>query len=387
MNTSLRSPLQSLQAGHWFKLICGASYQHLPAVRNLSLIYALAGADCIDVSADAAVVAAAREGVAAAKVLAQSSQDVTAFALGSAPPAPWLMISLNDGEDPHFRKATFDPQRCPADCPRPCADLCPAAAILPADSITGSIEEFQGVIAERCYGCGRCLPVCPLGLIETQAYQRSVGAIAPLLTTVDAVEIHTQVGHFAQFQRLWTELKPWIKPLKLIAVSCPDGPNLLDYLWQLYDLIQPLSIPLVWQTDGRPMSGDIGNGTTRATLRLGTKVLASGPPGYVQLAGGTNASTVPKLQAQQLLPRPGAPLATPHNQAVGIAGVAYGSYARTQLQDILTPSLDPGGLSQIEADPQSLHQALTQAMTLIHPLKQPHWHFTRGGLSPPVSVP
>jgi Fe-S-cluster-containing hydrogenase component 2 len=382
VNTSLRSPLQSLQAGHWFKLICGASYQHLPAVRNLSLIYALAGADCIDVSADAAVVAAARKGVAAAKVLAQSSRDVTAFASGPAPPAPWLMISLNDGEDPHFRKATFDPQHCPADCPRPCADLCPAAAIPPAVST----EEFQGVIAERCYGCGRCLPVCPLGLIQAQAYQRSVRAIAPLLATVDAVELHTQVGHFSQFQRLWTELKPWTGHLKLIAISCPDGPDLLDYLWQLYHLIQPLSIPLVWQTDGRPMSGDIGNGATRATLRLGAKVLASGPPGYVQLAGGTNASTVPKLQAQQLLPRPGTPLALPHNRAVGIAGIAYGSYARTQLQEILTSLPDQVGPLQIETNPQGLHQALALAAALIHPLKQPHWHFARGGLSPPVSV-
>ena len=66
-------PLQSLQKGHWFKLICGASYQHLPAVRNLSLAYALAGADCIDVAADAAVVAAAKEGLAVAEKLQDSA--------------------------------------------------------------------------------------------------------------------------------------------------------------------------------------------------------------------------------------------------------------------------------------------------------------------------
>ncbi|MFM6279760.1 MAG: 4Fe-4S ferredoxin, partial [Dolichospermum sp.] len=45
--TDLLAPLQSLKQGNWFKLICGASFQHPPAVRNLTLAYTLAGADCI----------------------------------------------------------------------------------------------------------------------------------------------------------------------------------------------------------------------------------------------------------------------------------------------------------------------------------------------------
>ncbi|NER08760.1 MAG: 4Fe-4S ferredoxin, partial [Okeania sp. SIO3C4] len=53
------SPLISLKKGHWFKLICGASFQHLPTVRNLTLAYTLAGADCIDVAADPAAIASA----------------------------------------------------------------------------------------------------------------------------------------------------------------------------------------------------------------------------------------------------------------------------------------------------------------------------------------
>ena len=55
------SPLKSLENGNWFKLICGASYQHLPDIRNLALVYTLAGADCIDVAADPATIAAAQE--------------------------------------------------------------------------------------------------------------------------------------------------------------------------------------------------------------------------------------------------------------------------------------------------------------------------------------
>ncbi|CAM9692316.1 unnamed protein product, partial [Laminaria digitata] len=57
----------------------------------------------------------------------------------------------------------------------------------------------------------------------------------------------------------------------------------------------------VWQTDGRPMSGDTGRGATTACVRLAQKVLATEavPFGdgqhFVQLAGGTNDRTAPKL--------------------------------------------------------------------------------------------
>ena len=70
----LYKPLRSLNEGHWFKLICGASFQHLPAVRNLTLAYTLAGADCIDVAADPAVIAAAQEGIQVANKLMDGNQ-------------------------------------------------------------------------------------------------------------------------------------------------------------------------------------------------------------------------------------------------------------------------------------------------------------------------
>lgn len=54
-------PQRALEEGTWFKLICGASYQDLPRVTSLASIYTLAGADCIDVSANNAVVTAAIE--------------------------------------------------------------------------------------------------------------------------------------------------------------------------------------------------------------------------------------------------------------------------------------------------------------------------------------
>ncbi|MEL6136248.1 MAG: LdpA C-terminal domain-containing domain [Cyanobacteria bacterium J06628_6] len=347
------SPLTSLQSGQWVKLICGASYQHLPVIRDLAVVYTLAGVDCIDMAADPAVVAAVRHGVEAA--LALVSHVPNGFRH-----RPWLMVSLNDGEDPHFRKAVLGSEGCATGCPQPCVSVCPAAAI-------ESVMDLPAVeiLPERCYGCGRCLPVCPGALIETVSRPLRVGAIATqLLPTLDAIEIHTQPGRQTEFAELWQSLGVAVKKLKLVAVSCPDGPALVEYLRQLSDIMQPVPAALVWQTDGRPMSGDIGVGTTHAAVKLAQKVLNAGLPGHVQLAGGTNAHTIAKLSQRQLLRSTSgiANMADPRKQTV--SGVAYGSYARRLVLPYLTET------GSIEVDLDSLTQAVQLAQTLVDPIRQ-----------------
>jgi Fe-S-cluster-containing hydrogenase component 2 len=359
-------PLHSLRKGKWFKLICGASFQDLPAVRNLTLAYTLAGADCIDVAADPAAIAAAKEGIQAASQVSAIDRP------------PWLMVSLNDAEDPHFRKAEFDPTLCPADCPRPCERICPANAIVfdAPSSLDPIAPPFSGVLDRRCYGCGRCVPICPVGAILTRSYVSAPSTLAPVIleTGVDAVEIHTQVGHGEDFQRLWSAIEPWLDRLQLVAISCPDHPDLIDYLRSIAAWISPLPCALVWQTDGRPMSGDIGAGATRAAIALSQKVLAAGLPGYVQLAGGTNDRTVPKLQELGLLPM--------GVTQGSVAGVAYGSYARKLLSPILnqleqvymthsqlmSPLTPPVSL-RLEEYPDRLALAVDLARSLVSQLK------------------
>ncbi|MFM7426193.1 MAG: LdpA C-terminal domain-containing domain [Elainella sp.] len=414
--TNLYRPLRSLREGRWFKLICGASFQHLPAVRSLTLAYALAGADCIDVAADPAVIAAAQDGLRMARQLIDEAQARGYEVEGS----PWLMVSLNDGEDPHFRKAEFDAGLCPESCPRPCVAVCPVKAIVfDADGLDGgrpdawantqvniqansqpggesrnefAAASFSGVIESLCYGCGRCLTICPVENITARAYVSTPAAVAPLvLTGVDAVEIHTQIGRLEHFRRLWQAILPYRDQLKLISISCPDGEGLIDYLWSLYDLMAPLSCALIWQTDGRPMSGDIGDGATRAAIRLGQKVLAAGLPGYVQLAGGTNHHTVAKLkamglfnpqiqqpaptlnlnpQSERLEANPGLNLEPPQPY---IAGVAYGSYARAILSPILDrlePALELSIRSAQSGPPQPVQSPvdLAPCSTMLNPM-------------------
>ncbi len=384
--TEANTPLYSLREGRWFKLICGASFQHLPAIRSLVLVYAWAGADCVDVAADPAVIAAARSALQAA---AQLKAALPAALPASASPAPtpvdaataatsgtilesqglpWLMVSLNDGEDPHFRKAFFDPHHCPSDCDRPCERICPTHAIYAP--LVPTSEPAAGVSEALCYGCGRCVPVCPYDRITTASRQATPDRLIPGLIAagIDAIEIHTQIGREVAFRQLWAAIAPHLSHLKLIAVSCHDDhldpANYVNYLRSLTailtpDLAQHPACALVWQTDGRPMSGDLGAGATRAAIALGQRVAAAGLPGFVQLAGGTNDRTVPKLRSMGLIP--------------SIAGVAYGGAARSRLQPLLDQlalrEAIAGRVLPIESQPDLWTAAVVTARSLIAPLK------------------
>jgi len=344
-----RNPLNSLKQGNWVKLICGASYQHLPSIRNLALIYTLAGVDCIDVSADKAVIHSALEGISVAQSL-QSKAITLGYHFYSK---PLLMVSINDGEDPHFRKAYFDSNLCPSNCTRPCEQICPAEAIK-------FNSQFQGIIDSLCYGCGRCVPICPFNLIDSKSHFVSIDEVLTWLNElpIEAIEIHTQQGHLENFIDIWCKIQPYLSQLKMIAISCPYTPTVTDYLSKIYDYIQLLPLPLIWQTDGRPMSGDIGIGTTHLCLKYAQQVKQANLSGFIQLAGGTNEYTVAKMKSQNLT-------------AKDVAGIAYGSKARKLVTDILNQLEEISDSNQLEDYDNLLWQGVNLASQLVNPLKIP----------------
>jgi ferredoxin len=257
------------------------------------------------------------------------------------------MLSLSDGLDPHFRKAWFDPARCPSSCPRPCERVCPALAIGPPT------PGGPGVVEDRCYGCGRCLPACPLGLIQERSQVLAPGAVAPLLAELrpEAIELHTQPGRLQAFGERLDQLMASGIPLRRLAVSAGAEVGVQE-LWQRFALIRAKGLLPIWQLDGRPMSGDVGDGMAHAAVRLLAQLAPQAPPGPLQLAGGTNGKTLAHLEAQPQL----AQLA---------AGVAFGGVARRQLQPWLLAAQRRG--TSLLADGELWPQALVAVQQLVRP--------------------
>jgi hypothetical protein len=84
-------------------------------------------------SSDVAVIQAALGGISAAM---KDSKDKSF--------KPYIMISVNDDDDLHFRKASFNPKYCPTDCLRPCEKVCPALAIPPQNiTITNNYKQID----------------------------------------------------------------------------------------------------------------------------------------------------------------------------------------------------------------------------------------------------
>ncbi|GAB2220042.1 hypothetical protein Drorol1_Dr00007684 [Drosera rotundifolia] len=390
----ITAPQLSLQTGNWVKLICGAGFEDVVDVRNLSLVYTLAGVDCIDCAADASVVGAVNEGIEAARCIVPLRR-------------PWVMISVNDDEDLHFRKAEFDPEDCPLDCSRPCVLVCPANAILLS---TGKSSELHhdgsslqekwrgGVITERCYGCGRCFPVCPYDKIRVTTYVRDAKTTAELLVRndVDAIEIHTNGRQFDSFKALWTDLGGSYGCLKLVAISLPDvGESTTALMSSMFSIMKPdLHGCNLWQLDGRPMSGDIGRGATREAVAFAVRLARATdrPPGFLQLAGGTNAHTVDYLKKEGLFQETSkASLSCniwhmsvsiedalqdrdmdspPSSWNSPIGGIAYGGYARKIVGRILSSMQSKFGLTAcIEDHPEFLREALIEALSLVGTVK------------------
>ncbi|KAI4372502.1 hypothetical protein MLD38_010724 [Melastoma candidum] len=371
------SPIESLESGNWVKLICGASFEDVVDIRNLSLVYTLAGVDCIDCAADESVVRAVNQGIDAARSILPVGR-------------PWVMISANDDEDLHFRKAEFDPADCPLDCTRPCENVCPANAIILSKKDCLKKEHLQhaagGVITERCYGCGRCFPVCPYDKIRLVTYSRDVDATAKLLSRedVNALEIHTNGRETSHFKTLWDGLGEAVTSLRLVAVSLPyAGEQTISSMNTMFSIMEPsLRCSNLWQLDGRPMSGDIGRGATRESIAFAVRLAAASdrPSGFLQLAGGTNAHTVAGLRKHglfqsKLSPRNGqSEYGSFGSSCASIGGIAFGGYARKivgRALNSMPSSSEKHGETHplIEDFPHYLWMALMEAAGLVGTVK------------------
>lgn len=270
---------QALRDHRFFKLIVGGSFTDLSKVEALCRVYAMAGADCIDVSADLAVVEAVE-------------RAYTHLPESIARPA--LMVSLPLDADPHFRKIDLDEPACTL-CDA-CVPICPTEAL--------SLNDTQLLIDQPlCYGCGRCVTACPTSALTLQPLHMEA-ELSSVLTypLVSAVEIHTSHTDPYMLTTFLQQYSPWLQD-KIIAVCLrPEQVAPEQWLAFLTELQHFSPLPVILQVDGAPMSGTDDPEASRPALEsavFARQYLAESQPTeglpFITISGGINHHTADLL--------------------------------------------------------------------------------------------
>jgi ferredoxin len=305
--------LQALRSQTFFKLIAGASLTDPSLISFLTTVYALAGAHCIDVAADAEVLQAVEAGLA---VLAP---DV---------PRPLVMVSVALDPDPHFNKIGLDTSACIV-CGA-CLPVCPTNAFKLDAVATDDTPDFPLQVSQPlCYGCNRCVPVCPTQALTLHPFLEASALEAvfqhPL---VGAVEIHTRYADPAMLADFLQTYQAGLQDKLLSLCFRPQvvgQANTLACLQVAKTFLGNTDTPLIFQVDGQPMSGSDAPDCSQPAIDAALLAHQWGASQWASLtvSGGINQHTHGLLAG--LGPNP-------------IAGMAMGTIAR-QVVCQLSPQL------------------------------------------------
>jgi len=309
-----------LANGKYFKLVCGAGNEDAEEVKRLTILYTLAGAKGLDISANVEVVKACMEGVDIAFNLAKEFNITLTI-------RPFIMVSVGMPGDHHVRKSVINLDTC-LQC-----DLC--IPVCPTDAIPESLV----VIKDKCIGCGNCSAICPKpDIIHYEHNDRSLRKLLPecLEAGAEQIELHAAVADDEFIMEEW----------KMVSEICTNGHismcldrlHLSNFAFEnrIEKAREIAKERLIIQSDGYPMSGgeddfnttlqaiataDILNKKFNMTLRKRTNTLIYKKINSVNqlLSGGTNSLTT-KLA----------------NQAgVKFQGSSIGTFARQIVKDII----------------------------------------------------
>lgn len=276
-----------------FKLVCGAGNENIEEIEKLVYIYANAGANLFDLSANIEVIETAKKSIE--KVKKKTKNEF------------YISVSFGITGDPHIRKAMINSVNCKK-C-KICIKKCPNNAII--ENMDYSIS----VISSMCIGCGRCKKACQFDAILFYQKIKPIREVLPEIIKlgIDCVELHSISEDEEEFIENWNQIE---KIHDGIVSLCLDRSRLSNY--RLIERIKralknrkPFST--IIQTDGAPMSG--GKNDYKSTLQAVATaeiVLNENLPVFILLSGGTNSKS--------------SKLAKICN--IKINGVAIGSYAR-----------------------------------------------------------
>ncbi len=281
-----------LDNAKYFKLVCGAGNEDAEEVKRLTVLYTLAGAKGMDVSANVDVVKACMEGIDIAFELAKG------FGI-NLKIRPFIMVSVGMPGDHHVRKSYINLDAC-LKC-----DLC--IPVCPTDAIPKELI----VIKDKCIGCGNCSAICPRqDIIHYEHNNRELETLLPECLAVGAeqIELHAAVADDEAIMQEW-QLVSDVNPNGHISM-CLDRLHLSNFAFEhrIEKAKEIAGDRLIIQSDGYPMSGgeddfnttlqaiataDVLNKRFNMKLRKSKNVLIYKKKNEVNqlLSGGTNSLT------------------------------------------------------------------------------------------------
>lgn len=291
----------AIERREYFKLICGAGNESLTEIRRLSTVYTIAGATVIDVPPNVDSVKSALEGVAIGERIARDNNRCVLM-------RPLIMVSINSGDDPHFRKAHIDSARCTS-CGK-CLEVCTEGAI------KGSVgTEKLHVFSKKCIGCGKCKLRCTELAIHFTFTRYDLNAALNQCVEggAEAIELHASTLDYFDAVSNWNKISSFasINHISLcVGRSFLSDEQIIYLVKTAYELSKGR---MIVQADGDPMSGgeDDYNSTLQA-IATSDVIRKSKIPVVITASGGTNSKT--------------RELADMCN--VVISGVSIGSFAR-----------------------------------------------------------
>lgn len=321
MNNRFEAMQRLLDTRKYFKLVCGAGNEDAQEVKKLVVLYTLAGAKGMDVSANINVIEHAMAGIDLAFELAPK------FGI-ELKTRPFITVSVGMPGDHHVRKAFINPETC-IEC-NLCIPVCP----------TDAIPDELVIIKEKCIGCGNCSAICPKDdIISYSNNQRELRELLPKCLNAGAehIELHAAVADDTAIMDEW----------KIVCDSNPNGHvsmcldrlHLSNFTFEnrVEKAKQLAGDRLMIQSDGYPMSGGADDYNTTLQAIATADVLNKRFNMYVDkkekklkykktvevnqlLSGGTNSLTA--VLADQA--------------GVKFQGASLGTFARKIVKDVIS---------------------------------------------------
>jgi len=315
-----------LREGKYFKVVCGAGNENPEEVRKLTLVYTLAGAVGIDVSANVEVVEAAMKGI-------DKAYEMAGLLNKEIKTRPFINVSVGLKGDPHVRKAKIDVEKC-SQCGL-CLNVCEQDAI----------DEDFTIMDNRCIGCGKCAEVCKFDSVIFYTRLVDFNEILPrcLKAGAENIELHAIIDDDDSVISDWLVIDGLVQ--NNFISMCLDRSQLSDnHLVNRINAVYGISGErTIIQADGAPMSGGSDDfNTTLQAVAITDIISKSKIPVMILASGGTNSKT--------------GELARMCN--VSLNGVSIGTFARKIVRDLITDE-------DFETNPDLIKKAVNIAEKLV----------------------